>query len=173
MRRVMTGVAGILLVGVGALLVVGWLRPSAHSATTEGRYAVPQQEAWDTLTSFGSWGAWYPEVSSVKDLPDSAGTRRILISGEWGDVPTRLTLWEPPHRLRTDMDEGTFSGSWTWEITPLPDGTLVTVTETGEVRSILFRALMVFNDNAATMLAFHRAFADRLGVQAEPAVVRK
>lgn len=96
-----------------------------------------------------------------------------MITGEWGEVPTELPVWDPPHRLRTDMDQGTFGGSRTWELTPVPQGTLVTVTESGEVRSAFFRGLMIFDDNAATMLAFHRAFADRLGVHEQPSVIRK
>jgi hypothetical protein len=47
----------------------------------------------------------------------------------------------------------------------------VTVTESGVVRSAFFLALMIFIDNAATMLGFHRSFAGRLGVQVEPLVV--
>jgi hypothetical protein len=172
MRRAVVGVIGLLLVA-GAFLLVGWLRPEGHTATTRASYPVSQQEAWDSLTAFDRWSEWYPEITRVEPLPDSAGVRRILITGEWGAIPTELTVWDPPHRLRTQMDQGTFKGSWEWELTSAPEGTVVTVTESGEVRSAFFRALMIFNDNAATMLGFHRAFAGRLGVQVEPVVVER
>jgi hypothetical protein len=94
-----------------------------------------------------------------------------MISGEWGNVPTELIVWDPPHRLGTAMDQGTFAGSWSWELVEVPGGTLLVVTEAGEVRSPIFRAFMIFHDNAATMLAFHHALADRLAVQANPSVV--
>lgn len=170
MRRVVIFVMAVLLLAA-TLLVVGWLRPPGHTATTQALYPVSQQQAWDSLTAFDRWSEWYPEVSKVEMLPDSAGNRRILITGEWGEIPTTLTVWDPPHRLRTQMDEGTFKGSWSWDLRPVPEGTMVTVTESGEVRSPFFRALMIFNDNAATMLNFHRAYAQRLGVSVEPTVV--
>lgn len=173
MRRLAIRAIGLLLLVGAALFLIGSLRAPGHSATTQAVYPVPQQEVWDTLTAFDRWGAWYPEVSRVTALPERAGYRRIVVTGEWGEVPTELTVWAPPHRLRTEMDQGTFSGSWTWELTPVPEGTKVTVTEAGEVRSPFFRALMLFTDNAATMLAFHRAFAERLGVPIEPAVIQK
>jgi hypothetical protein len=71
------------------------------------------------------------------------------------------------------MDQGTFAGSWDWELTAVPGGTVVTVTESGDVRSAFFRALIIFHDNAATMLAFHHAFARRLGVSVRPTVVER
>lgn len=172
MRRVVICVI-VLLAVAAVLLMVGWLRQPGHTSTTQGLYPVSQQQAWDSLTAFDRWGLWYPEISNVEPLPDSAGARRILITGEWGEIPTVVTAWNPPYNLRTQMDQGTFKGSWNWELRSVPEGTMVTVTESGEVRNPFFRALMIFNDNAATMLDFHRAFAQRLGVQVEPKVVEQ
>lgn len=172
MRPVVICVIALLAVAA-ALLLVGWLRPPRHTATTQALYPVSQQQAWDSLTAFDRWSAWYPEISKVEPLPDSAGKRRILITGEWGEIPTELTVWDPPHRLRTQMDQGTFKGSWNWELRSVAEGTMVTVIESGEVRNPFFRALMIFNDNAATMLDFHAAFARRLGVQVEPKVIEQ
>ena len=173
MRRLAVGAVSVVFVGGAALLLVGWLRPPGHTATTQAIYPAPQQAVWDTLTAFERWSVWYPEISHVTTLPERDGNRRILITGEWGEVPTELTVWLPPHRLRTEMDQGTFSGSWTWELMSVPEGTLVTVTESGKISNPIFRALMIFNDNAASMLAFHAALADRLGVQVRPAVIRE
>ncbi len=138
MRRLAIGVVGLVVAAGVALILVGWLRPPGHTATTQAIYPVPQQEVWDTLTGFDRWSAWYPEVSGVTTVPERAGNRRLVITGEWGEVPTELTAWDPPHRLRTEMDQGTFSGSWSWDLTPVPEGTLVRVTEDGERRVRLF-----------------------------------
>lgn len=47
MRRIAVVAVGFLLVVSAALLLVGWLRPSGHTTTTQAVYPVPQQEVWD------------------------------------------------------------------------------------------------------------------------------
>jgi hypothetical protein len=60
------------------------------------------------------------------------------------------------------MNAGGFRGSWSYELTATPEGgTTLVVTEKGEVDNPVFRAMMIFMDKHATMMAFHRALAAR------------
>jgi uncharacterized protein YndB with AHSA1/START domain len=162
-------VAAALAALVAAALVVGMTRPAGHTASTRATYAQPPDVVWATLTDFERWAEWNPEVRTVEPLPDRNGHRALNVIGSWGEAPTELTVIEPPARLETSMDAGDFRGRWRYELEPAAEGgTVLTVTEEGEVLNPLFRALMIFHDNYATMTAFHHALARRLGGTVEP-----
>jgi uncharacterized protein YndB with AHSA1/START domain len=166
-------IVAALVVGVAVLfLVVGLLRPSRHVASTRATYAQPPDVVWATLSDFARWAEWNPEVKSVERLPDRNGHAMLNVVGSWGAAPTELLVVEPPVRLHTAMDAGSFRGGWRYELAPAPGGgTLLTVTEEGEVLNPVFRAFMIFHDNHATMMAFHHALARRLGGSVEPVKV--
>ena len=163
-------IVGAVVVGlIVAVVVVGLLRPAGHVAQTQATYAQPPAVVWAALTDFERWPEWNPDVQSVEPLPDRNGHKAMNVIGSWGAAPTELTVVEPPTRLETSMDAGDFSGRWRYELAPSPaGGTVLTVTEEGEVHNPLFRALMIFHDNYATMTAFHHALARRLGGTVEP-----
>ena len=167
MRWLMKGLA-VLVALILLLFLYGLTRPEGHVASTQARYQAPPDVLWATLADFEKWPEWNPEVVSVAELPERNGHRVLDVVGSWGSAPTELAVVDPPRRLKTEMDAGDFAGSWSYELTAVPEGgTLLTVTEEGRVRSAFFRALMVFHDNYATMMDFHRALGSRLGESVE------
>ena len=167
MRWIVTAV-GALAVLLVIILLFGMTRPVAHSARTRALYPVRPEVLWDTLTHFESWPEWYPEIEGVRRLPDRNGHPVVELTSGWGTVPAELMVFDRPERMQSSLDAGSFRGSWTYTLTPTGGGTMLTVIESGEVDNPFFRAMMVFMDEYATMLAFHRALAARLGVQAAP-----
>jgi hypothetical protein len=156
--------AVVVVALVAALFLLGLTRPESHVASTRARYASAPDVVWSTISDVERWPEWNPEVHSVERMPERNGHPTVNIVGSWGAAATELTVIEPPARLRTEMDAGDFSGSWSYDLEATPDGgTLLTVTEEGRVASPLLRALMVFHDNYATMTDFHRALGARLG----------
>ena len=158
-------IIGAVLVGLILLIVVvGMTRPSHHVAQTRGKYDKPPMDVWRVVSDYDRWSEWNPEIKSVTPLPEQNGRRMINVVGSWGTAPTVIAAWNPPSKLRTEMDAGSFSGSWSYEMTPTGDGgTLLTITEEGDVGNPIFRAMMIFHDNKATMRSFHAALAKRLG----------
>jgi uncharacterized protein YndB with AHSA1/START domain len=165
----------VLAVALALLVVVfaiGMTRPKGHVARTQAKYTGPPEAVWATLADFERWSEWNPEVKSVERLPDRNGHQWLNVVGTWGDAPTEITVWEPPTRLHTSMDAGSFRGGWSYDLSQTADGgTLLTVTEEGEVQNPIFRAFMLFHDNYATMTSFHRALATRLGEAVTPVKV--
>ena len=156
-------IAGLLVGLVLLVVVVGMTRPSHHVAQTRATYDKPPAEVWSVVSDYERWSTWNPDVKSVTPLPDRNGRRMINVVGSWGTAPTAIAVWNPPSKLRTEMNAGSFSGSWTYEIAPAQDGgTLLTITEEGDVGNPIFRAMMIFHDNEATMRSFHEALAKRL-----------
>jgi uncharacterized protein YndB with AHSA1/START domain len=168
MRWVMYAIAALIgLILLAAL--VGLTRPREHVARTRAEYAKPPAEVWRVISDFDRWPDWNPEITAVQPLPEKNGHRVVNVKSSWGDAPTEFTVWEPPSKLRSDMNAGSFSGSWTYELAPIANGgTLLTVTEQGEVGNPLFRTMMLFHDNYETMTSYHHALAKRLGVSVQP-----
>jgi uncharacterized protein YndB with AHSA1/START domain len=162
-------ILGMLVVLVMVVVLVGYTRPKSHAARTQSKLAHSPEEVWAILADFEHWSEWNPEVKRVELQPDRNGHRALTVIGSWGEAPTEITVWEPPHRLVTDMDAGGFRGRWTYELSPASDGgTVLTVTEEGEVDNPLFRAMMMFHDNHATMMAYHRSLGSKLGEAVVP-----
>lgn len=157
-------VGGVLMVLVLIVLVVGMLRPSGHVAATRARYAASLAEVWTAVTDWEQWGEWQSEVRSVERIEDRNGHVVLMTRGSWGDVPMEIVESDRGRRFVTEIDGGAFRGRWTWELAPTDEGTLLTITEEGEVTNPVFRALMLFQDNHATMFGYHRALGERLGV---------
>jgi len=162
-------IGGVLAGLIVLVVVVGMLRPKGHVASTRARFTHSPDELWATLTDFEHWSEWNPEVKSVQRLPEQNGRTMLDVVGSWGAAATELTVWDPPRRLETQMNAGGFRGAWTYDLAPAPGGgTILTVTERGEVDNPLFRAMMIFHDNHATMIGFHHALAARFGESVEP-----
>ncbi len=157
----------VLVALVALIYVVGLLRPAGHVASTRATYAAAPQALWDVLADLASWSEWNPDIRKMTRLPDRDGRETWMATGAWGELPTQIVRAESPRLLETFVDGGAFQGSWTYELSPAGDGTELTITERGEVSSPFFRAMMIFNDNFASMRSFHAALSGRLGERVE------
>ena len=151
------------LVGLGGLValvilaaLVGATLPRAHVASVRVRVACPPEQAWSAIRDFASWPRWDRGVKSMERLPDADGRERWRMATPTGGFPSRVEVSEPPAAdrpgtLRTRIDDPSlpFGGTWTWEVARDGPGTVVTVTEDGEIRNPVFRLL------ARTVFGFH------------------
>jgi uncharacterized protein YndB with AHSA1/START domain len=157
-------IGSALVLLVVATLVVGLFLPADHVATTRSSIAASPSEVWALVSDWEAWAEWQPEITGVEARPDRDGHPVLLVTGGWGSMLIEVVESDEARRLVTDVDGGAFRGRWTYDIEASSEGTLLTITEQGTVSNPLFRAMMLFHDNHATMLAYHRALGDRLGV---------
>ncbi len=154
---------------VAATAIVGLFRPKRHTARTQSQLGKAPDAVWRVLADYEHWSEWQPDVKRVERLADHDGHTMLKMVGGWGDMPTEITVSEPPRRMVTEVDGGAFRGRWTYELEPTASGgSRVTITEEGEVDNPLFRAMMLFHDNYATMFGYHRALGTRLGETVQP-----
>lgn len=163
-------IAPFVLLALGCLMyLVGLLRPRLHTVRSRLRLASTLEPVWEIVADHEQWADWQPGLKRVELLPETEGMTTLIAEGSWGEMPMRIEACEPPHRLVTFVDGGTYSGRWIWELEAAPDGgTVVTLTEEGEVRNPLFRTATMFHDNHKSMLRALRALATRMGESAEP-----
>lgn len=163
----------LALVALVALVwIVGSTRPVDHRARTQARLTHGPDEVWAVIADFERWPEWNSSVQRVERLPDRNGQTILNVVSDWGTAETAVAASTPPRLLVTEMDAGGFRGRWIHELDPAPGGgTILTITEEGEVDSPLFRAMMIFHDNHETMLRYHADLATRLGETVTPARV--
>jgi uncharacterized protein YndB with AHSA1/START domain len=124
---------------------VGLLIPERHEITRSARYAASPARVWATLSDFGGYARWAPEVTGVQRLADQAGHPVYQFEGKWG-MPLEIESLEPPRRIVTRIADPKlpFGGTWTWVVAPEAGGTRVTVTESGTIKAPPMRALARF-----------------------------
>jgi uncharacterized protein YndB with AHSA1/START domain len=155
------------LVGLVLLVaLIGALLPSRHIATASLTLPQPADSVWAVIRDLGGYSSWWSGAQSVERLPDPQGREVWLQRDRQGNaIPLRVEQEEAPRRLVTRIadEDLPFGGTWTYEITPRPDGCTLTVTEDGVVKNPIFRFVSrLFLDEHATLESFLHDLAGRL-----------
>jgi Polyketide cyclase / dehydrase and lipid transport len=160
-------VAGILILLVAAVAVIGAILPKNHLASRTSRFRQPPQAIWDVITGPVDWR---PDIRSYEKLAPRDGRRSWKEVDQHGQAITYESIEEtPPHRLVTRIADPKlpFGGTWTHEIIPDANGSVVTITEAGEIYNPIFRfmARFVFGYSGSIetyFKALHAKFGEKL-----------
>jgi hypothetical protein len=138
-------VTAVLVVLVVAALAVGWLLPVQHVASRRATFTVPPDAVWKLITDVESFPQWR-DVKRVERLPDRDGKPVWVEESRTGKLTLAIERSEPPRLLVSRIaDPGLpFGGTWTYEITPTPDGCALRITENGEIYNPIFRVMARF-----------------------------
>jgi uncharacterized protein YndB with AHSA1/START domain len=143
--------AGLLVLATLAVLVAivtltGLLLPRDHVETRSATLPGDPDAVFSAIADAGSYATWRTSLSAVEVLPPIDGrVRWVEVSG--GD---RIAMEQverlPPRRLVTRIADPDlpFGGTWTFELAPEGGGTRLTITERGEIRNPIFRAVARF-----------------------------
>ncbi len=166
----------LIIVGVLAALVVlpiliGLFLPQGHSASSSITIRQPQDSVWKVIRNLEGYAAWWPNIKSVERV--ERGGREVWMQRDKRNQPLPLEVLEsvPPSRMVTKIadDNLPFGGTWTYEVVDVPEGSIVTVTEDGEVYNPLFRTISRFvMGHHATMDSYLRALGQQFGENVEP-----
>ena len=140
--RVFVVLAAILIL----VTVVGYLLPKEHTVTREARFHQSPEVVWKTITDIGAMPSWRQGLKSVKRLPDKNGLPAWVETYDSSTIPFETETSLPPLRLvvRIADPQLPFGGTWTYEITPVPDGSALRITENGEIYNPIFRFMARF-----------------------------
>src|SRR5947209_7696546 len=110
--KILLMVIGSLIGAVALVAICGALLPEKHAATRQARYRQKPEVIWEAVAN---------------DKGDESLTYRI----EETDPPRRLVrrVIDPHHN---------FGGTWTYRIEPVPEGSMLRITENGEVYNPIF-----------------------------------
>lgn len=115
--------AAALMTIVGVLALVGYFLPVAHQASRSLEIERPPDAVFALLSDVDNYRSWW----------------------DGADVKSEVIERVPPSRIVTRIvGETQFGGTWTIEIAPTAAGSLVIITERGEVYNAVFRTLSKF-----------------------------
>ena len=145
MRIIVIALAAVVAL-VLLVVIAGALLPRRHEVSRSAVIAAPPAAVYGAVADVANAAAWRPGVQRVEVLGRPNGNLRFREHIGHGAVTYEVTAEEPGRRFVTeivDRDLG-YSGSWTYVFAPQDAGTLVTITERGEVSNVIFRFVSRF-----------------------------
>ena len=160
----------IYLIGGGLALVIaivaliGAMLPRDHHATRQARYRQKPEAVYFALAGPADWRS---DIKAYGNLPDRDGRKLWWEQDSHGHrVTYELIEDKMPSRRVTRIAEKNlpFGGTWTIEIAPAPEGSVVRVTEDGEIYNVIFRfAARYFFGYTASIEGLLRDLGHRFG----------
>lgn len=137
--------SAIAVLGAVAALV-GSRLPQSHRASGERLLAASPEPLWHTLVDVEAFPSWRRDVKRVQRLPDHDGKTVWVEDGGSGKITFVFERLDAPHLLvcRIADPKLPFGGTWTFEISPMSDGSRLRITEDGQIYNPLFRFMARF-----------------------------
>lgn len=166
--------AGLLVAAVFlAVLIIGLLQPVRHSVTRSIQLQQTPAAVFAVLDNRADMPTWSSAVLKVEPFPGRDGKPAARVTLRWGGMVMIMTQLErtPSSRLVTSMakENGPELGTWTYEIVPESGGCRVILTEQGELKNPIFRAMARMRGFDANI---HQTLGDLARKFGETAVIR-
>lgn len=139
-------VTGIVVGAAVVVLVIGAALPVAHVAAVRVQLGAPPDSVFAAISQPATAPEWRSDLESVEILSQPGERVRWRETTSGGPIRLAAEEVQPPVRFVTLIDDPglPFGGRWIHEIEPDRGGTLVTITEEGEVYNPLFRFVSRF-----------------------------
>jgi hypothetical protein len=160
---------------VAIIAIIGAMLPKGHVATRATKFRETPDVVWSAITTFQDYPKWRPGLQSVEQLSTSAGRPVWLERTGTGwnaeEIPYQVTELVSPAGgasgkmvARIANPKLPFGGSWTYEVAAADGGTVLRITERGEVYNPIFRFVSrVFMSNTKTMEIYLNALGKKFG----------
>jgi uncharacterized protein YndB with AHSA1/START domain len=133
--------AGVFLI----VLIFGLLQPVKHSVTRAVVVRQKPEVVFALLEDAAALPSWSTSVAKCETLPAAQGKPSFRCTLKWGSMQMIITQIErdPPKRLVNSMtrEGGPVLGTWTYQIAPEGGGSRVSITEEGELKNPIYRAM--------------------------------
>ncbi|HEY0160333.1 MAG TPA: SRPBCC family protein [Thermoanaerobaculia bacterium] len=143
---ILSSIAGLLLVAAAVIVVVGALLPERHEVSRSVTLRAAPSDVYRVITDRENAPRWRKDLKKVEMLGAQQGRPHFREHGAHGSVTYEIVEEVPGRSLVTrivDQDLG-YSGSWTYALAPAEGGTILTITEKGEVSNVVFRFMSRF-----------------------------
>jgi hypothetical protein len=168
---IVVAIVAVIIVLVAVMLVIGSRLDPKHVASRSLRLQRSPAEVYGVIHDFERSPGWRSDLKRVEMLGTVDGHVRFREQGSNGTVTYEVLDDVAGQRLVTqivDRDLG-YSGSWTQVLAPVGNGTLLTVTENGEVSNPMFRFMSryVFGQTS-TIDTYLKSLAKHFGESSQP-----
>lgn len=146
--RILLGTVAVLVALVLAVVLIGWSLPVKHRASRRTTVRADPERVFALVANVADYPAWRTGVNRIELEPAVGDTRlpRFREFGAGGEIPFEVIELEPGRHMiaRIASARLPFGGTWTYEISPVPGGAALRITEDGEVYNPVFRFVSRF-----------------------------
>jgi uncharacterized protein YndB with AHSA1/START domain len=146
MRYVLIAI-GVLVMVLLCVTLVGWRLPKHHRATMKRAYLATPSALFALINDVRAYPSWRSDLTKVEVLGEEGGRRRWRETTKGGGPITYVAEESVPDRRLVSRIADTnlpFGGAWTYELTPMGGGTVLAITEDGDVYNPIFRFVSRF-----------------------------
>ena len=169
-------VLGVVAVLVLIVVLIGASLPKSHVAVRSAAVHKPAAEVWNAVTDVSSAAGWRTDIESTEMLSASNGRIAWREIGKNGAVSyegemVRAPKPGVPGRFISRITDKSlpYGGEWIIDVVVAGDGSVVTVTENGEVYNPLFRFVSRYiMGYTATIDGYLRALGHHFGENVTP-----
>jgi hypothetical protein len=148
--RIVLSFLALALAVFAVAYVDGSMLPVNHTVSITGIIPATPARTFAIITDVGGGAAWRSEVKAVQVLPPDRGRDHWIEDlGHNMKMDFVATATEPcsseGHALRTILlNDPSYGGTWTYELTPGPTAgsTTLKITETGFINPPIYRFMM-------------------------------
>lgn len=164
-------IVAVLVLLILIMLAIGSRLNPDHVASRAIHLHRSPADVYAVVRDFGRHSNWRSDVKGIEVLGNANGKFQFREHGSNGTVTYEVLDDVADKHLVTrivDRDLG-YSGSWEYVFAPTAEGTMLTITETGEVSNPLFRFLSryVFG-HTATIDTYLKSLAQHFGETGQP-----
>jgi hypothetical protein len=138
---------GAIIMSAGLVAVpIGFLLPKQHVASRAIILHRKPGDVFQLISDFKAAPSWRPDVREVELLSPADGHICYREKGTNGVLTLEIVESNAPSRMVTRIaDKGLpFGGMWIFDITPIPEGCRLNITERGEIYNPMFRFVSRF-----------------------------
>lgn len=135
-----------MLLSFLTILGIGYMLPREHQASREAVVRQPPMAVWNAITDHAAEPEWRPGVAAERQIQTGPANiwEEQYKSGE--KLRFETVEFEQGRRLvrRVIDPQNNFGGTWTYELSPVADGTQITIREDGWVQNPMSRFMSRF-----------------------------
>ena len=144
--KILAWTLGALAALVAVVAGIGFLLPVRHRASRQATFSAPPGVVFAAITKveeFPTWRSVVTKVDVITSAPEKPSWRETGSNGAIVFVAEQVSA---PNTLVTRIADRSlpFGGTWTYELTPAAGGTMLRITEDGEVYNPIFRFMSRF-----------------------------
>jgi hypothetical protein len=127
----------VVLAVIAVVYLIGYSMPVKHKASITLKLKAPPEEVWNILTDYKSYPTWRSGLENVES-PDAKHWTEF---SKHGTIQYEAEVFQPHDFFVTRIKNKDlpFGGSWSYELRREGSGTLLQITENGEIYNPIFR----------------------------------
>jgi hypothetical protein len=167
---------GVIVALIVLVVIIGYTLPKAHVAVSSAQFKKPAADLFHVIIDVATAATWRKDVERIEMLPADGNriawrevSKNGVVNYE-GEIVRAPAPGVPGRFISRIMDKNLpYGGEWIIDVSVNNAGSVVTVTENGEVYNPIFRFVSKYViGQHATIESYLRALGARFGESVTP-----